>query len=155
VAEDLSHCLCPAGKRLYRSGGNCNIGGRKAVKFKGAKRDCIDCPLRAQCLRHPERTPTRSVAVFLGRHADAPETASERMKRRIDSPQGRDMISRRFATVEPVFGNIRHNKGLDRFTLRGRTKVEGQWKLYCLVHNIEKLAHHGYRGKKATAGHAR
>ena len=23
-------------------------------------------------------------------------------------------------------------------------KVDTQWKLYCLVHNIEKLAHHGY-----------
>ncbi len=40
--------------------------------------------------------------------------------------------------------NQRHNKRLDRFTLRGRTKVDGQWKLYCMVHNIEKLGHHGY-----------
>jgi hypothetical protein len=48
------------------------------------------------------------------------------------------------STVEPVFGNIRYNKGLDRFTLRGQTKVDTQWKLFCLVHNIEKLAHHGY-----------
>ena len=48
------------------------------------------------------------------------------------------------STVEPVFGNVRYNKGLDRFTLRGRTKVDGQWKLYCLVHNVEKLAHAGY-----------
>ena len=54
------------------------------------------------------------------------------------------MYGGRFATVEPVFGNLRHNKGLDRFTLRGKTKVDGQWKLFCLVHNIEKLAHHGY-----------
>jgi len=46
--------------------------------------------------------------------------------------------------VEPVFGNLRNNKGLDRFTLRGRRKVDTQWKLYCMVHNIEKLAHHGY-----------
>jgi len=46
--------------------------------------------------------------------------------------------------VEPVFGNLCHNKGLNRFTLRGRTKVDGQWKLFCLVQNIEKLAHHGY-----------
>ena len=30
-----------------------------------------------------------------------------------------------------------------RFTLRGRAKVDRQWKLFCLVHNIEKLAHHG------------
>ena len=42
------------------------------------------------------------------------------------------------------FGNLRANKRLDRFTVRGRTKVDAQWKLYCLVHNIEKLAHHGY-----------
>ena len=66
------------------------------------------------------------------------------MRRKIDSPQGREMIARRFAAVEPVFGNLRHNKGLRRFTLRGREKVDAQWKLYCLVHNIEKLAHHGY-----------
>ena len=30
------------------------------------------------------------------------------------------------------------------FTLRGQKKLNAQWKLYCLVHNIEKLAHHGY-----------
>ncbi|WP_198149585.1 MULTISPECIES: transposase [Rhodocyclales] len=39
---------------------------------------------------------------------------------------------------------LRNNKRLHRFTLRGRSRVDGQWKLYCLVHNIEKLAHHGY-----------
>jgi hypothetical protein len=42
--------------------------------------------------------------------------------------------------VEPVFGNIRHNKRLNRFTLRVTKKVGTQWQLYCLVHNIEKLA---------------
>ena len=66
------------------------------------------------------------------------------MKRKIDTERGREMIARRFATVEPVFGNLRSNKRLTRFTLRGRQKVDGQWKLYCLVHNIEKLAHNGY-----------
>jgi hypothetical protein len=71
----------------------------------------------------------------VGKHAEAEEKASER---------GREMIARRFATVEPVFGNLRGNKKLNRFTLRGRAKVDGQWKLYCLVQNIEKLAHNGY-----------
>jgi hypothetical protein len=66
------------------------------------------------------------------------------MKRRIDAPEVRRRYARRFATVEPVFGNLCANKGLDRFTLRGRAKVDGQWKLFCLVHNIEKLARHGY-----------
>jgi transposase len=144
VAADQSHCICPAGKRLYRNGGNCNIGGRQAIKFCGTQRDCEKCPKRAQCLRHPQRTMVRQVAIFLGRHERAQEKATERMKRKIDTDQGREMIARRFATVEPVFGNLRYNKGLNRFTLRGRQKVDGQWKLYCLVHNIEKLANNGY-----------
>ncbi len=70
---------------------------------------------------------------------------SERMRQVIDSPRGRQLYSQRIGTVEPVFGDIRHNKRLSRFTLRGRAKVRIQWNLYCLVHNIEKLAHHGYR----------
>ena len=69
---------------------------------------------------------------------------TERMRQAIDSEHGRKLYGRRMATVEPVFGNLRHNKRLDRFTLRGQTKVNTQWHLYCLVHNIEKLAHHGY-----------
>lgn len=144
VAADFSHCLCPAGKRLYRSGNNCNIGGKRAVKFKAPEGACRDCPMRGKCLRKPHQSTVRSVAIFLGKHRDAPEKASERMRRKIDSPQGKEMIARRFAAVEPVFGNLRHNKGLRRFTLRGREKVDAQWKLYCLVHNIEKLAHQGY-----------
>ncbi|MGK2915841.1 MAG: transposase, partial [Porticoccaceae bacterium] len=59
-------------------------------------------------------------------------------------PPGRQMITRRFATVEPVFGNLRGNQRLDRFTRRGRNKVDGRWKRYCRVHNIEQLAHHDY-----------
>ncbi|MFK7855763.1 MAG: transposase [Granulosicoccus sp.] len=45
--------------------------------------------------------------------------------------------------VEPVFGNIRSNKGLDRFSLRGKEKVNVQWQLFCLFHNIEKINHYG------------
>jgi hypothetical protein len=58
----------------------------------------------------------------------------------IDSPEGRRRYSQRIGTVEPVFGNLRHNKRLNRFTLRGLNKVGTQWRLFCLVHNIEKLA---------------
>jgi transposase len=151
VAEDRSHCICPAGKRLYRNGGNCNIRGKRAIKYSGTQRDCQHCPLRAQCLRKPDTTPVRQVAIFVGRHEKAQESATERMKRKIDTDRGREMIARRFATVEPVFGNLRYNKGLNRFTLRGRQKVDGQWKLYCLVHNIEKLAHNGYARQGAQA----
>lgn len=136
-------CVCPAGKQLYGNGSNCSINGFHAIKFQGAKQDCIPCELRSRCLRTPEKTATRQVAFFIGK-VTGHESHTDKMKLKIDSDLGREMITRRFATVEPAFGNLRGNKRLDRFTLRGRKKVDGQWKLYSLMHNIEKLAHHGY-----------
>jgi hypothetical protein len=135
-------CHCPAGKKLYRNGGPRVLRGREGLPFRGAKQDCAPCDLRQQCLRQPDQTDTRQVIFFQGKVAGH-ETHTDRMKRKIDSPRSRELITRRFATVEPVFGNLRHNKRLHRFTLRGRNKVDRPWKLYCLVHTIEKLAPHG------------
>lgn len=137
-------CICPAGKSLYQNGANCNHNGHLAVKFQGALRDCSPCALRDKCLRKPEMTKARQVSFFYGKTPGTALSYSDRMKRAIDSERGRRLYGGRFATVEPVFANIRHNKGLDRFTLRGQKKVDTQWKLFCLVHNIEKLAHHGF-----------
>ena len=135
-------CICPAGQALYSNGKNCTANGRVHHKFQGAKSVCGPCTLRDKCLRHPDRTPTRQVA-FFAKNQPSPLKHTEKMKQRIDSDQGRMLYGGRFATVEPVFGNLRHNKGLNRFTLRGKAKVDGQWKLYCMVHNIEKLANYG------------
>lgn len=136
-------CQCPAGKPMVSNGGEQTLRGYRAVMFKGLPEHCGTCPKREQCLRHPERTKVRQVAFFKGR-ADTTETASDRMRQRIDSPEGRALYSRRLGTVEPVFGNLRYNKGLRRFTLRGKKKVNTQWNLMCMVQNIEKLAKNGY-----------
>ncbi|UDM64482.1 transposase (plasmid) [Pseudoalteromonas piscicida] len=63
----------------------------------------------------------------------------DKMKVKIDSPIGRQQYSKRLGCIEPVFGNITVNKGMNKLTLRGQVKVNAQWQLYCLVHNIEKL----------------
>ena len=139
-------CICPAGKTLQRSGTHHDKRGFVGDRFRGSDHDCRHCPLRTRCLRNPDKPAGRQVTFFRGKAPDAPESATQRMKRKIDSPEGRRRYGRRFATVEPVFGNLRHNKQLNRFTLRGRRKVNTQWKLYCLVHNIEKLMNYGTIG---------
>jgi hypothetical protein len=58
----------------------------------------------------------------------------------IDSPAGRHAYAQRMGIVEPVFGNIKNNKRMNRFTLKGLPKVTVQWLYYCFVHNIEKIA---------------
>jgi hypothetical protein len=137
-------CVCPAGKSLYRKGQSNVTRGYVAEHFRGAQLDCVPCEQRARCLRHPERTATRQVAFYRDGPGPGPKPFTAQMKARLDTAEGRARYADRFGTVEPVFANVCYNKGLARFTLRGRRKVDGQWKLFCLVHNIEKLARHGY-----------
>ena len=60
------------------------------------------------------------------------------LERGYRTKEGRATYSKRLGIVEPVFGNIRTQKGMARFTLRGKKKVDIHWTLYCLVHNLEK-----------------
>lgn len=111
-------CICPAGKSLYRKGKNLVVGNYVGEQFRGAKRDCVPCPLRARCLRDPDKTEVRQVMFFSGRVPNPkprPETHTARMKARIDAPEGRRRYAARFGVVEPVFGNLCYNKGLRRF----------------------------------------
>jgi hypothetical protein len=61
------------------------------------------------------------------------------MKAKIDSEQGKRIYARRLGIVEPVFANLCVHKRMNRFTLRSKQKVNVQWKLYALVHNIAKI----------------
>jgi len=66
------------------------------------------------------------------------ENLSEKMREKIDDPAYCELYSRRMQIIEPVFSNITYSKGMDRFTLRTKEKVNTQWQLYCIVHNIGK-----------------
>lgn len=142
-AEDFSYCICPAGKRLYRNGGDTYTHGFHSIRFKGPKSSCMPCHLRKKCLRYPERTEARAVAYFTGRTKGTKVNYTQRMKEKIDSELGRAIYSKRIGTVEPVFANIRHTLKLNRFTLRGKTKVNIQWKLFSIVHNMLKIHRFG------------
>jgi len=61
------------------------------------------------------------------------------MKDKIDSEHGRHEYSRRMEVVEPVFGNVTYALGLHRFTLRGSKKVNIQWRMFNIVHNMMKI----------------
>lgn len=142
-ADDKSHCICPAGKRLYRNGANVVINNQRAMKFRGPKTVCRACKLRAQCLKKPDRTEVRQVHYFLGRSKNGQQTYTQKMKQKIDSDRGRLIYSKRIGTVEPVFAHMRYTIGLDRFTLRGHKKVNIQWKLFSIVHNLFKIYRYG------------
>jgi transposase len=137
--------VCPAGKELGVKVRNFRShDGYVGTAYMGRVRDCRACSLRSKCLRK-SHTPARQVVIFRGRDQEAPPTFCRRMMERFDTPRGRFLYSRRMGIVEPVFGNLRHALGLDHFTLRGREKVNIQWKLYGMVHNLLKILRYGPR----------
>ncbi|MEM9398230.1 MAG: IS1182 family transposase, partial [Pseudomonadota bacterium] len=140
-------CLCPEGKSMWLMSDKRVNAGRNKQMYEGKLTDCRTCHRKEECMRNPESASTReghgrivSITYRTGR------TATDWMRRRVDSREGKAIYGQRMAVVEPVFGNIGSNKGLRRFSLRGREKVQGQWRLYCLVHNIEKVMRYGTLG---------
>lgn len=136
--KDTQTCHCPAGNIMWRSGTSLKSNNKQCTRFTGYLKDCQTCPLQAQCMRKPPTDRGRQVQ-FINDESRKALNYGDKMKIKIDSPVGRRQYGKRLGCIEPVFGNITTNKGMDKLTLRGQTKVNAQWQMYCLVHNIEKL----------------
>ena len=131
-------CRCPAGNLMWCSGNNVKSNNKEYTRFGGYLKDCKTCTLQEQCMRKSPTERGRQVQ-FLNDESRKRLSYNDKMKIKIDSPMGRRQYSKRLGCIEPVFGNITTNKGMNKLTLRGQVKVNAQWQRYCLIHNIEKL----------------
>jgi len=136
-------CICPAGKAMWLKSDHAKITGRIFMQFQAYQADCACCRLRAQCLRSPKQKSARQVNILLEALPKTKDSPLMRMKEKIDSTLGRHIYSRRLGIVEPVFGHLRENIGLRRFSLRGKVKVDSQWKLMTMLHNLTKIHRYG------------
>lgn len=135
-------CKCPAGENMWLHKEGLDRQNNYKLFFEGRISKCRSCRMKMQCMRNPDSATTskghgRQVSFIIEKKRQPNFT--DWMKRRIDSKYGKFIYSHRMSVVEPVFGNIGTNKRLNRFSLRGKKKVNGQWKLFCLIQNIEKL----------------
>jgi hypothetical protein len=76
-------------------------------------------------------------------------TAKQIMQHKLRTEAGRAVYRRRKVIVEPVFGQIKEQRGFRRFSLRGLEKVRAEWKLVCAAANLLKL--YRYAGVPQTA----
>lgn len=142
-------CICPAGNSLSHRGVRDSDSGQPTAYFEGRLLPCRHCSLKGKCMHNPTAADHRKGAgrqVSFAIEGKRKPTCTDWMKHRVDSEKGKWVYSHRMSTVEPVFGNIGTNKKLNRFSLRGKDKVQGQWQLYCMVHNIEKIKNYGTIG---------
>jgi transposase len=137
-------CRCPAGHAMWLKARNARIGHHLFMQFQAHEKDCAGCNFRKRCLKSEQQQTPRQINVALDISQERKAGVIERMKRKIDSPQGRHIYSQRLGTVEPVFGHLTDAIGIRRFSLRGKRKVDGQWKLMMALHNILKIHRYGW-----------
>lgn len=84
--------------------------------------------------------------VSLGREDKSPPEvdterlpATARMRKRLNTAEGRARYRRRKVIPEPVFGWIKHVLGFRRFSLRGLAQAHGEWNLVCLAINVKRM----------------
>jgi transposase len=68
------------------------------------------------------------------------------VRRKLTTDRGRDLYAKRKITVEPVYGQIKHNRHIDQFMRRGRAAAQSEWRLVTGTHNLLKLHNHWIAG---------
>lgn len=77
-------------------------------------------------------------------NAPADATPREQMRHKLKTEAGRAVYKMRKAIVEPVFGQVKEQRGFRRFSLRGKQNVSSEWRLVCAVSNLLKLFRSGW-----------
>lgn len=125
---------CPAGQEMKFT------GRRERKTTRGFKQQisyyqsdsCEGCSLKDLC--HDQKG-NRTIQVN-----HTLRKLKEKVKKNLESEQGLIYRKQRPCDVEPVFGQIKSNKGFRRFNLRGLKKVEIETGLLAIAHNLQKLA---------------
>jgi Transposase DDE domain len=66
----------------------------------------------------------------------------ELMRRKLSTERGRKLYAQRKITVEPVYGQVKYNRHIDRFMRTGRAAAQSEWRLVAATHNLLKLHSH-------------
>ena len=121
---------CPAGQLLHAVS---RRRGRQVYRT----RLCGNCSRKAEC-----RVKGRAREV----HIPFAQTPLGRLTQRMKSAAGQQIYAARKQIVEPVFGWLKHNRGLRRLLLRGLLGARAEWSLACSAHNLLRWAQAQLRG---------
>lgn len=124
--------VCPMGQNMNKSG----ISRKKTTSgfvqtyTKYTAQNCQGCPLRGVCFKGKNnRTVERNKSL---------EAYKEMVRANLLSTIGEEKRKRPTADVEPTFAQLKHNRNFKRFSLRSIEKVEIEFGLHALAHNIKK-----------------
>jgi len=148
--EDIDVYFCPQGVKLCFVRICKDIDGLEYRHYQAE--DCSGCPVIDKCRRKSKnddkKINNRTISVY------PQDEAVKRMRKKLDSKDGRKIYQRRMSTVEPLHGDMQKNRGFIQFVLRGIEKVNVEYNLLAIAHNIRKIILHGAGALKELLGKA-
>lgn len=118
--------ICPEGKRLRYQ----RIISERNWKYKIYKgTDCVNCKMKHACTTAKARTIRRELR----------EEIKQRVIERLQTDKGKEIYNKRLYKIESIFGHFKFNLKYLMFHLRGKEKVNEEFKLMCTVNNIFKI----------------
>jgi uncharacterized protein YukE len=129
---------CPNGKKLEYKGKSM-LRGLEWKTYQANAKDCQTCPVNARCIKTKKEISelSRGRKLMISK-SNGEGNLCALMRKKLNTEEYQNKYAYRIQIIEPVFSSISYCKGLNRFTLRGKKKVNGQWQLYCIVHNLSK-----------------
>lgn len=130
--EKEDHYVCPMGQRMNKISENTKTtkSGYKQTYSKYRAQNCMGCPVRSTCFNGKGNRVVERNHIL--------EHYKQKAREALLSETGEIKRKKRTADVEPVFAHIKHNRNFKRFTHRGLDKVELEFGLHALAHNIRK-----------------
>lgn len=119
-------------QHLAADAGYCSEENAEACEQAGV------IPLFA-CGRDPHHLSPEARFADAGEEPEATASATDRMRHRKKTPEGKAIYAKRKSTIEPVFGVIKQVMGFRQFLLRGLDAVSAEWTLVCIAYNLKRI----------------
>ena len=125
--------VCPTGQRMEKSSESRTKtkSGYEQIHSRYTAKNCKGCSIRSLCFKGKgNRSVERNHSLEHYKH---------KARELLTSETGQIRRKQRTADVEPTFAQLKHNRNFKRFTLKGKEKVEIEFGLHALAHNIKKM----------------
>lgn len=128
--KEKDEYICPENKRLKFLSDRFDKTAQKSFKlYKG--QSCEDCPMQKYC------TKSKRGIRYLKRYPY--EEERRKLKAKMKTKKAKEIYRRRKETVEPVFGDIKENKGMVNFLTKGLKKARIEFNLVCIGSNLRRM----------------
>jgi len=154
--------ICPEGKELEFVRVNKDSKGLEYRSYQAS--DCENCSVRDKCQKLKRKKKGKTKGRKKGNKNIKPHNRTisiypqdkdiKIMREKLDSDEGKKVYQVRMSTVEPVHGDMQKNRGFVQFVLRGLDKVNVEYNLLAIAHNIRKIILHRADALKKLLGKA-